>query len=291
MLSDVAAMLTGSLGMLPSASLGDADPKTGKRKALYEPVHGSAPDIAGKGLANPIAMIGSFGMALRYSFGLGEAADRLDAAIASVLASGLRTRTSRAKAAASPRPAKWATPSSPPSSASAECSIERPAGTPSRVLLLASAPRRNRPRARLGQAQSLDHAGERRLVYCCTCRAADQRPPVRRRAARAATAAQPRSRRRPASAPPTRSPPRRLRASRLAPSRSTRRRRRRRSPPRRRADPPAAVRRLSSLPRLDPQRWALAPSTRPMAARRCGRGHAIEGGSRDGICSTLRPRA
>ena len=69
MLSDVAAMLTGSLGMLPSASLGDSD-RSGKRKALYEPVHGSAPDIAGKGLANPIAMIGSFGMALRYSFGL-----------------------------------------------------------------------------------------------------------------------------------------------------------------------------------------------------------------------------
>ena len=92
MLSDVAAMLTGSLGMLPSASLGDADSKTGKRKALYEPVHGSAPDIAGKALANPIAMIGSFGMALRYSFGLAEAADRLDAAIASVLASGLRTQ-------------------------------------------------------------------------------------------------------------------------------------------------------------------------------------------------------
>ena len=91
MLSDVAAMLTGSLGMLPSASLGDVDPKTGKRKALYEPVHGSAPDIAGKGVANPIAMIGSFGMALRYSFGLGEAADRLEAAIASVLAQGLRT--------------------------------------------------------------------------------------------------------------------------------------------------------------------------------------------------------
>ncbi len=91
MLSDVAAMLTGSLGMLPSASLGDADPKTGKRKALYEPVHGSAPDIAGKGLANPIAMIASFGMALRYSFSLNEAADQLDAAIANVLASGLRT--------------------------------------------------------------------------------------------------------------------------------------------------------------------------------------------------------
>jgi 3-isopropylmalate dehydrogenase len=91
MLSDVAAMLTGSLGMLPSASLGDAEPKSGRRKALYEPVHGSAPDIAGKGVANPIAMIGSFGMALRYSFGLPAAADRLDAAIAAVLAAGHRT--------------------------------------------------------------------------------------------------------------------------------------------------------------------------------------------------------
>ena len=70
MLSDVAAMLTGSLGMLPSASLGAPDPKTEKRKALYEPVHGSAPDIAGKGIANPIAMIASFGMALRYSFNM-----------------------------------------------------------------------------------------------------------------------------------------------------------------------------------------------------------------------------
>jgi 3-isopropylmalate dehydrogenase len=77
--------------MLPSASLGDQNPRTGKRKALYEPVHGSAPDIAGKGLANPIAMIASFGMALRYSFGAGGAADRLDAAIASVLAGGYRT--------------------------------------------------------------------------------------------------------------------------------------------------------------------------------------------------------
>src|SRR5271165_401508 len=91
LLSDVAAMLTGSLGMLPSASLGDANPRTGKRSALYEPVHGSAPDIAGKGLANPIAMIASFGMALRYSFGAGEAADRLDAAIAAVLADRVRT--------------------------------------------------------------------------------------------------------------------------------------------------------------------------------------------------------
>jgi 3-isopropylmalate dehydrogenase len=92
MLSDVASMLTGSLGMLPSASLGDVEPKTGKRKALYEPVHGSAPDIAGKGAANPIAMIGSFAMALRYSFGLGEQADRLEKAIADVLAQGLRTK-------------------------------------------------------------------------------------------------------------------------------------------------------------------------------------------------------
>src|SRR5665213_1341861 len=91
MLSDIAATLTGSLGMLPSASLGEVDPKTGRRKALYEPVHGSAPDIAGKGLANPLAMIGSFAMALRYSFGLNEAAERLEAAIAGVLDAGLRT--------------------------------------------------------------------------------------------------------------------------------------------------------------------------------------------------------
>src|ERR1700712_4971653 len=91
MLSDIAAMLTGSLGMLPSASLGEVDVKSKKRKALYEPVHGSAPDIAGKGLANPIAMIASFGMALRYSFDMGELADKVDAAIAAVLASGLRT--------------------------------------------------------------------------------------------------------------------------------------------------------------------------------------------------------
>jgi 3-isopropylmalate dehydrogenase len=91
MLSDIAAMLTGSLGMLPSASLGELDAKTRTRKALYEPVHGSAPDIAGKGLANPIAMLASFGMALRYSFDMGPLADKLDAAIAAVLASGLRT--------------------------------------------------------------------------------------------------------------------------------------------------------------------------------------------------------
>jgi 3-isopropylmalate dehydrogenase len=90
-LSDVAAMLTGSLGMLPSASLGETDPKTRKRRALYEPVHGSAPDIAGKGMANPTAMIASFGMALRYSFDLGKEADLIDQAIAATLAKGLRT--------------------------------------------------------------------------------------------------------------------------------------------------------------------------------------------------------
>src|SRR5580693_7446084 len=91
MLSDVAAMLTGSLGMLPSASLGELDPKTKRRKAMYEPVHGSAPDIAGKGMSNPIAMLASFGMALRYSFNMAKAADQLDDAIAAVLAKGLRT--------------------------------------------------------------------------------------------------------------------------------------------------------------------------------------------------------
>jgi 3-isopropylmalate dehydrogenase len=91
MLSDIAAMLTGSLGMLPSASLGEVDAKTKKRRALYEPVHGSAPDIAGKGAANPIAMLASFGMALRYSFDMGDLADKLDQAIANVLAKGLRT--------------------------------------------------------------------------------------------------------------------------------------------------------------------------------------------------------
>jgi 3-isopropylmalate dehydrogenase len=91
MLSDIAAMLTGSLGMLASASLGEISPKTKKRKAMYEPVHGSAPDIAGKGLANPIAMIASFGMALRYSFEMGKEADLIDQAIAATLDKGLRT--------------------------------------------------------------------------------------------------------------------------------------------------------------------------------------------------------
>ncbi len=91
MLSDVAAMLTGSLGMLPSASLGAPDAATGKRKALYEPVHGSAPDIAGQGIANPIAMIASFAMCLRYSFGMVAEATRLETAISMVLESGIRT--------------------------------------------------------------------------------------------------------------------------------------------------------------------------------------------------------
>ena len=91
MLSDVAAMLTGSLGMLPSASLGAPDPVSGKRKALYEPVHGSAPDIAGQGIANPIAMFASFAMCLRYSFAMIDEANRLEAAIATVLDSGKRT--------------------------------------------------------------------------------------------------------------------------------------------------------------------------------------------------------
>ncbi len=88
-LSDCAAMLTGSLGMLPSASLGAE--KNGKRAALYEPVHGSAPDIAGKGIANPIATILSAGMMLRYSFGMAKEADWVDAAVARVLEKGLRT--------------------------------------------------------------------------------------------------------------------------------------------------------------------------------------------------------
>jgi len=84
-------MLTGSLGMLPSASLGEVDPKTRKRKAMYEPVHGSAPDIAGKGVANPIAMLASFAMALRYSFDMGREADLIERAIAAALEKGLRT--------------------------------------------------------------------------------------------------------------------------------------------------------------------------------------------------------
>jgi 3-isopropylmalate dehydrogenase len=90
MLSDEAAMLTGSLGMLPSASLGAAG-EHGHRRALYEPVHGSAPDIAGQGAANPIATIASLAMCLRYSFFLGDAANKIERAISEVLDQGLRT--------------------------------------------------------------------------------------------------------------------------------------------------------------------------------------------------------
>ena len=89
-LSDAAAMLTGSLGMLPSASLG-VPAANGRPKAMYEPVHGSAPDIAGQGKANPIACILSFAMALRYSYNEGAAADELEAAVERVLAQGART--------------------------------------------------------------------------------------------------------------------------------------------------------------------------------------------------------
>ncbi|QDL91751.1 3-isopropylmalate dehydrogenase [Paroceanicella profunda] len=90
LLSDLAAMLTGSLGMLPSASLG-APMANGRPKALYEPVHGSAPDIAGQEKANPIACILSFAMALRYSFDKGDEAERLEKAVEAVLAKGYRT--------------------------------------------------------------------------------------------------------------------------------------------------------------------------------------------------------
>src|SRR6185503_9833414 len=89
-LSDCAAMLTGSLGMLPSASLGRAD-SSGRRMALYEPVHGSAPDIAGKNLANPLACVLSYSMMLRYSFDMREDADLVDQAVRNTLASGIRT--------------------------------------------------------------------------------------------------------------------------------------------------------------------------------------------------------
>jgi 3-isopropylmalate dehydrogenase len=90
MLSDEAAMLTGSLGRLPSASLGAAD-AGGRRRALYEPVHGSAPDIAGKGMANPLAVLLSFAMCLRFSFDMAETAELLENAVKRVLDGGLRT--------------------------------------------------------------------------------------------------------------------------------------------------------------------------------------------------------
>ena len=91
LLSDCAAMLTGSLGMLPSASLGAVDELTGMRKALFEPVHGSAPDIAGQNLANPLAQFLSFAMMLRYSFDQGTEADLVEKAVGMALASGKRT--------------------------------------------------------------------------------------------------------------------------------------------------------------------------------------------------------
>jgi|TARA_B110000211_G_scaffold158066_1_gene178914 3-isopropylmalate dehydrogenase len=91
MLSDEAAMLTGSLGLLPSASLGAKD-KNGKMRSMYEPIHGSAPDIAGKDIANPIASILSLSMALRYSLELDAEADLLDLAVQQVLDDGLRTK-------------------------------------------------------------------------------------------------------------------------------------------------------------------------------------------------------
>jgi 3-isopropylmalate dehydrogenase len=90
LLSDLASMLTGSLGMLPSATIGAVGPD-GKRHALYEPIHGSAPDIAGKGIANPMAQILSFAMLLRHSFGLEEEATLVERACTNVLSSGLRT--------------------------------------------------------------------------------------------------------------------------------------------------------------------------------------------------------
>ncbi len=91
MLSDEASMLTGSLGLLPSASLG-AKNKDGEMRAMYEPIHGSAPDIAGKGIANPIATILSFAMALKYSLDLDKEADNLENAVQDVLNDGLRTK-------------------------------------------------------------------------------------------------------------------------------------------------------------------------------------------------------
>ncbi|HEX4260581.1 MAG TPA: 3-isopropylmalate dehydrogenase [Acetobacteraceae bacterium] len=90
LLSDLASMLTGSLGMLPSATLGGLD-EHGRRHALYEPIHGSAPDIAGRDLANPLAQLLSFAMLLRYSFDMEEDAALLEAAARDVLGEGIRT--------------------------------------------------------------------------------------------------------------------------------------------------------------------------------------------------------
>ena len=89
-LSDCAAMVAGSLGMLPSASIGPVRPD-GRRSALYEPIHGSAPDIAGKGIANPLGAIMSFALCLRLSLGLPQEADRLERAVAAAIMHGART--------------------------------------------------------------------------------------------------------------------------------------------------------------------------------------------------------
>jgi len=105
-LSDEAAMLTGSLGLLPSASLGTKD-KNGKMRSMYEPVHGSAPDIAGTKKANPIATILSFSMALRYSLDLDKEADNLDQAVQKVLDDGLRTKDILSKGKKKYPPHKW----------------------------------------------------------------------------------------------------------------------------------------------------------------------------------------
>ena len=91
MLSDEASMLTGSLGLLPSASLGTKN-KNGEMRAMYGPIHGAAPDIAGKGIANPIAAILSFAMALKYSLNLDKEADNLEKAVQEVLDEGFRTK-------------------------------------------------------------------------------------------------------------------------------------------------------------------------------------------------------
>ena len=117
MLSDVAAMLTGSLGMLPSASLGAADAKTGKRKALYEPVHGSAPDIAGQGIANPIAMIARFAMACAIRSVWARRRTGSNRRSPSCSTRATAPPTSRRRTAAPSAPPRWATPSSPPSTA------------------------------------------------------------------------------------------------------------------------------------------------------------------------------
>lgn len=103
-LSDEASMLTGSIGMLPSASL-DAN-----NKGMYEPCHGSAPDIAGQGIANPLATILSVSMMLRYSFSQATAADAIEQAVSKVLDQGLRTGDIWSKAAARSAPGKWAMP-------------------------------------------------------------------------------------------------------------------------------------------------------------------------------------